>query len=117
MKLNGANPNVLIIGREYACMHFAVGMENEIFAEKSTQLLLEYGGDPNVVTNEGLTPFHVAASAGRAEIVELLLVSNCNNIITEIAVHKDFYFQNLILSVFYSYFIQSISIFSKYSHF
>lgn len=40
--------------------------------------LLEYGADTSVVTRQGISPVHLAAQGGNADMVSLLLTRNAN---------------------------------------
>ncbi|XP_046545741.1 LOW QUALITY PROTEIN: uncharacterized protein LOC124255839 [Haliotis rubra] len=68
---DGADPNhVLEEGgvAGVASMHMAAGLSAE-----ALRLLLEYDGDPNVRSIEGLTPLHIAATWGELDSVKILL--------------------------------------------
>ncbi|XP_001870697.2 LOW QUALITY PROTEIN: ankyrin repeat and LEM domain-containing protein 1 [Culex quinquefasciatus] len=70
----GANPNTVILEKNVAPIHLVVGAENLLLAERATQLMLDYGGDANLRSEEeGITPLHIAANLGRARLVEILL--------------------------------------------
>ncbi|KAL2749697.1 spindle assembly checkpoint component MAD1-like [Vespula maculifrons] len=68
-----ADPNVLIPTHGITPFHLVIGNDSEIFAEEVTKLFLRHGGNPNVKSDDGLTPVHVAAAWGRIRILELLL--------------------------------------------
>uniref|UniRef100_W8BHJ2 Ankyrin repeat and LEM domain-containing protein 1 n=1 Tax=Ceratitis capitata TaxID=7213 RepID=W8BHJ2_CERCA len=54
-------------------LHYACGMENAAIAFEIIERFLKDGADPNVRSNEDMTPLHVAAIFGRCEIATLLL--------------------------------------------
>lgn len=69
-----ANPNAIVLEKNVAPVHLVQGAENERFAEQATTLMLQYGADPNLRSDEeGMTPLHVAANLGRPRLVEMLL--------------------------------------------
>lgn len=70
----GADANIILPKPGISPFHLAIGSENSDFAQKVTTIVLEHGGDPNVRSDEGLTPLHIAAAWGRSNIVELLLL-------------------------------------------
>lgn len=70
----GANPNVILPRRGISSFHLAVG-SNSDFAFRVTQLILKYGGNPNIQSDDGLTPVHIAAAWGRKDILQILLNS------------------------------------------
>ncbi|CAG5118724.1 unnamed protein product [Candidula unifasciata] len=70
---HGANPNIVHPLYGVSAMHLACGQGDE-----ATQLLLLYGGDPNIVSVEDVTPLHVAASWGDWKTVQLLLKSGAD---------------------------------------
>ncbi|KAJ8976543.1 hypothetical protein NQ317_017951, partial [Molorchus minor] len=53
--------------------HLVIGCDSNDFAVKVTKLILQYGGNP--ISDDGLTPVHIAAAWGRLEILTLLLAS------------------------------------------
>ncbi|XP_070157821.1 metacaspase-2 isoform X1 [Polyergus mexicanus] len=70
-----ADPNVLIPTHGVTPFHLVIGNDSEEFAEEVTKLFLRHGGNPNVRSNDGMTPVHVAAAWGRINILKLLLAS------------------------------------------
>ncbi|KYN27706.1 Ankyrin repeat and LEM domain-containing protein 1 [Trachymyrmex cornetzi] len=71
----GADPNVLIPIHGVTPFHLVIGNDSEEFAEDVTKLFLRHGGNPNVRSNDGMTPVHVAAAWGRINILQLLLAN------------------------------------------
>lgn len=67
------NPNIVIQDRGISPLHYSCGMPNINLAEKITAQLLERGGDPNVCSEDNMTPVHVAAIHGRPNIIKMLL--------------------------------------------
>ncbi|KYM77846.1 Ankyrin repeat and LEM domain-containing protein 1 [Atta colombica] len=70
-----ADPNVLIPIHGVTPFHLVIGNDSEEFAEEVTKLFLRHGGNPNVSSNDGMTPVHVAAAWGRINILQLLLAN------------------------------------------
>ncbi|KAL6260913.1 hypothetical protein P5V15_008442 [Pogonomyrmex californicus] len=70
-----ADPNVLIPAHGITPFHLVIGNDSEEFAEEVTKLFLRHGGNPNVRSNDGMTPVHVAAAWGRINILQLLLAN------------------------------------------
>ncbi|KAM0729136.1 Ankyrin repeat and LEM domain-containing protein 1 [Formica fusca] len=70
-----ADPNVLIPTHGVTPFHLVIGNDSEEFAEEVTKLFLRHGGNPNVRSNDGMTPVHVAAAWGRINILKLLLAN------------------------------------------
>ncbi|XP_036149939.1 uncharacterized protein LOC105829089 isoform X2 [Monomorium pharaonis] len=70
-----ADPNVLIPTHGVTPFHLVIGNDSEEFAEEVTKLFLRHGGNPNVRSNDGMTPVHVAAAWGRINILQLLLAN------------------------------------------
>lgn len=57
-----ANPNTIIPKLNIAPIHYAVGFEDEEFAEKITAILLENYADANLSElSDGLTPLMIAS--------------------------------------------------------
>ncbi|GAB1605194.1 uncharacterized protein LOC115220343 isoform X1 [Argonauta hians] len=65
---NGIDPNAVFHDDDVAPIHLGPGINKSI-----THLLLEYGGDPNLRTEEGVTPLHIAATWGNSDTLKLLL--------------------------------------------
>ncbi|KAL7026891.1 hypothetical protein ACKWTF_005216 [Chironomus riparius] len=71
-----ADPNVIIPKLKIAPIHFAVGFEDDKFAEKVTELFIKKKADPNLFSEcpeSRLTPLHIACIYGRNNIVKMLL--------------------------------------------
>ena len=66
----GADPNFLVSG--LSALHIAVGLDSPLNL-RFTRLLLDYGGDPDVPSDDGLTPIHVAAMWNRVNCLKLLI--------------------------------------------
>lgn len=66
----GADPNSLISG--LSALHTAVGLDSSLNV-RFTRLLLDYGGDPDIASADGLTPIHIAAMWNRVNCLKLLL--------------------------------------------
>lgn len=66
----GADPNVLVNG--LSALHTAVGLDSPLNL-RFTHLLLEYGGDPDIPSMDGLTPIHIAAMWNRVNCLKLLI--------------------------------------------
>ncbi|XP_037935102.1 uncharacterized protein LOC119669333 [Teleopsis dalmanni] len=73
---NMVDPSFVPIERGIAPLHFSCGMENAELSYKITKRFLESGANPNVLTDENMTPLHIAAMHGRVGIVEMLLEHN-----------------------------------------
>ncbi|KAL0278273.1 UNVERIFIED_CONTAM: hypothetical protein PYX00_000130 [Menopon gallinae] len=69
------DPNRLIPDKGVTFFHLIIGHQSETFAFKVAKLFLRYGGDPNVGSEDSVTPVHVAAAWGRSRILHLLLVN------------------------------------------
>ena len=65
----GADPNLLVNG--LSAFHVAVGLDSPLNL-RFTRLLLDYGGNPNVPSTEGLTPIHVAIMWERINCLKIL---------------------------------------------
>jgi ankyrin repeat protein len=68
----GFDPNLRGDRNGETLLH-AFAMRNDSTGEALVRLLLERGGDPNVLTNEGKTPYALAIRAGNTTAAELLL--------------------------------------------
>lgn len=66
----GADPNILVSG--LSALHTAVGLDSPL-SVRFTRLLLDYGGDPDLPSADGLTPIHVAAMWNRVNCLKLLI--------------------------------------------
>ncbi|XP_063241826.1 ankyrin repeat and LEM domain-containing protein 1-like isoform X2 [Bacillus rossius redtenbacheri] len=71
----GASPNLILPEYGVAPFHIAVAIGKESYGFHAAKLFLQYGGDPNVRSVEGLTPVHVAAVWGQVATLYLLLVN------------------------------------------
>lgn len=68
------DPNHIVYDRGIAPIHYVCGMENVDVANKTIQIMLECGGDPNLPTiDDKMTPMHISAMYGRSIIFDLLL--------------------------------------------
>ncbi|XP_031328120.1 ankyrin repeat and LEM domain-containing protein 1-like isoform X2 [Photinus pyralis] len=74
----GADPNIILQDTGIAPFHLIIGNESEDFTLKTTKLILQCGGNPNVKSEDGLTPLHIASAWGRLKIVELLIHFGAN---------------------------------------
>ncbi|XP_078365801.1 uncharacterized protein LOC144650037 isoform X2 [Oculina patagonica] len=66
----GADPNILVNG--LSALHTAVGLDSPLTL-RFTRLLLDYGGDPDIPSVDGLTPIHLAAMWNRVNCLKLLI--------------------------------------------
>ena len=66
----GADPNILVNG--LSALHTAVGLDSPLNL-RFTRLLLDYGGDPDIPSADGLTPIHIAAMWNRVNCLKLLI--------------------------------------------
>ncbi|XP_012938654.1 uncharacterized protein LOC101861013 [Aplysia californica] len=64
----GADPNQILPTEGVTAMHIAAGQGQSLVS-----LMLQYGGDPNVLSEDHDTPLHVTASWGDVESMQLLL--------------------------------------------
>lgn len=69
----GADPNLVLSKKGISPFHLVIGCESHDFSLKVTSLILQNGGNPNVRSDEGLTPVHIAAAWGKVDILKLLL--------------------------------------------
>ncbi|KAF7268345.1 hypothetical protein GWI33_018498 [Rhynchophorus ferrugineus] len=69
----GADPNLVLASKGICPFHLVVGGDSNEFSHKVTSLILQNGGNPNVRSDEGLTPVHIAAAWGKTNILKLLL--------------------------------------------
>lgn len=67
---HGADPNMLVNG--LSALHIAVGLDSPLNL-RLTRLLLDYGGDPDIPSADGLTPIHVAAMWNRITCLKMLI--------------------------------------------
>lgn len=73
------DPNHIVYDRGIAAIHYVCGMDNVEVANKVMQIMLEYGGDPNLPTvDDKMTPMHISAMYGRVQIFNLLLEKGGN---------------------------------------
>lgn len=70
---DGADPNTVISEKGVSPFHLVIGSECTYFAEEATRAFLQRNGNPNVRSEDGLTPVHVAAVWGRTGLLVLLL--------------------------------------------
>ncbi|KAJ1519136.1 hypothetical protein ONE63_011256 [Megalurothrips usitatus] len=70
---DGADPNFIIPQKGISPFHLLIGSECSYFAEEATRAFLQRSGNPNVRSEDGLTPVHVAAVWGRTGLLALLL--------------------------------------------
>ncbi|XP_060522645.1 ankyrin repeat and LEM domain-containing protein 1-like [Cylas formicarius] len=68
-----ADPNVILPKKGISAFHLAIGCDSSEFAIKVTAIILQCGGNPNVSSEDGLTPLHIAAAWGRADLLRMLL--------------------------------------------
>ncbi|KAK9875278.1 hypothetical protein WA026_007669 [Henosepilachna vigintioctopunctata] len=77
--LKGADCNIVLPKKGISPFHLVVGKESsEETATNFTILFLQNGADPNVRSDDGLTPLHISAAYGRAKIVRALLCCGGN---------------------------------------
>ncbi|XP_074037159.1 uncharacterized protein [Leptinotarsa decemlineata] len=69
----GADPNIVLPRKGISPFHLAIGCDSNDFTVKVVRLILQHGGNPNVRSDDGLTPVHIAAAWGRLEVLQLLL--------------------------------------------
>ncbi|XP_071965057.1 uncharacterized protein [Antedon mediterranea] len=70
----GADPNCISSEDGVSPFHLAVGLDSKA-SLKLVELCIQYGGDPNVRSHEGMTPVMVAASWGRFQALQVLLAN------------------------------------------
>ncbi|KAK3907109.1 Ankyrin repeat and LEM domain-containing protein 1 [Frankliniella fusca] len=68
-----ADPNIVVHSKGVSPFHLVIGCECAHFAEETTRIFLQRNGDPNIRSEDGLTPVHVAAVWGRTNLLMLLL--------------------------------------------
>uniref|UniRef100_T1IWS4 LEM domain-containing protein n=1 Tax=Strigamia maritima TaxID=126957 RepID=T1IWS4_STRMM len=78
----GGDSNLLLPDRAVTPFHLAVGSDaaNSI---PIVELCLQYGANPNIRDSEGLTPVHVSASWGKADVLKVLLENGGNPALTD----------------------------------
>ncbi|XP_066249378.1 ankyrin repeat and LEM domain-containing protein 1-like [Euwallacea similis] len=69
----GADPNLVLPKKGISPFHLVIGCDSYEFARDVINVILQNGGNPNVRSDDGLTPIHIAAAWGRSEFLELLL--------------------------------------------
>lgn len=74
MLKKGANPNYRVEGRGDSAMYFAAGGRYPRLLE----LILTYGGDPNLLGEREMSMLSVAANEGREENIKILLKRGAN---------------------------------------
>ncbi|XP_063367094.1 ankyrin repeat and LEM domain-containing protein 1-like [Cydia amplana] len=70
---NRIHINVILPCKGIGVLHLAVGIEPLEKSKECTEVLLKHGGDPNLCTDDGVTPVHIAAIWGRVQNLKLLL--------------------------------------------
>ncbi|KAI8419906.1 hypothetical protein MSG28_008529 [Choristoneura fumiferana] len=65
--------NVILPCKGIGVLHLAVGIEPLEKSKECTEIVLKHGGDPNLCTDDGVTPVHIAAIWGRVDNLKLLL--------------------------------------------
>jgi ankyrin repeat protein len=73
LSVKRADPNLVLPKRKISPFHLIIGNNFEKFALEVIILILQHGGNPNVQSDDGLTPIHIAAAWGRYDILKLLL--------------------------------------------
>ncbi|XP_047509572.1 ankyrin repeat and LEM domain-containing protein 1-like [Pieris napi] len=73
LKENSIDLNIILPCKGIGVLHLAVGIEPLEKSKKCTEMILKYGGDPNIVNEDGLSPVHIAAIWGRVENLKLLI--------------------------------------------
>ncbi|KAL3285873.1 hypothetical protein HHI36_000393 [Cryptolaemus montrouzieri] len=74
----GADSNLVLPTKGIAPFHLVIGKDSEEFATNLTSLLLQNRADPNVRSDDGLTPLHIAAAYNRTNILRTLLCCGGN---------------------------------------
>lgn len=75
LKFHQARADLVVPERGAAALHVLAGLEAEDFAAAVTQRVLRRTrADPDVRSEEGLTPAHVAATYGRCRVLEVRYV-------------------------------------------
>lgn len=69
----GSDPNLILPRKGISSFHRIIGCDSLDFTMKATCLVLQFGGNPNIKSDDGLTPLHIAAAWGRPEILQILL--------------------------------------------
>lgn len=116
-----ADPNIILPGKGISCLHLTIGNDSAKFAMEVTTLIIQNGGDPNVLSDEGLTPVHIAAAWGRVEILKLLLhcggdpqlTDNCYKNALHYALKEDWEEAVILINDFIS--CQRLSIYDNFS--
>lgn len=68
-----SDPNLILPLKGITAFHRIIGCDSLDFTLKAVCLVLQFGGDPNVKSDDGLTPLHIAAAWGRPEVLQILL--------------------------------------------
>lgn len=68
-----ADPNIVLPTPGISPFHLIIGNDSNEFTLQVTTLILQHNGNPNIQSDDGLTPLHIAASWGRLEILKLLI--------------------------------------------
>lgn len=69
----GSDPNLILPQKGISSFHRIIGCDSLDFTMKATCSVLQFGGNPNIRSDDGLTPLHIAAAWGRPEIIKILL--------------------------------------------
>lgn len=70
---NTLNINEIIPCKGIGVLHLAVGIEPIEKSLQCTEILLKHGADPNLCSDDGMTPLHIASIWGRVENIKLLI--------------------------------------------
>ncbi|XP_022116806.2 ankyrin repeat and LEM domain-containing protein 1 [Pieris rapae] len=73
LKENTIDLNIILPCKGIGVLHLAVGIEPLEKSKICTEMILKYGGDPNIINDDGLSPVHIAAIWGRVENLKLLI--------------------------------------------
>lgn len=70
---NRISINDIVPCKGIGILHLAVGIDPIEKSKKCTEIILKYGGDPNLCNDDGITPVHIAAIWGRLDNLKLLI--------------------------------------------
>ncbi|KAM3963178.1 uncharacterized protein ACR2FA_002543 [Aphomia sociella] len=73
LRNNRVTINDVLPCKNIGLLHLAVGIDPLEKSKKCTEILLKYGGDPNLCNDDGITPVHIAAIWGRVDNLKLLI--------------------------------------------